>query len=257
MENQKVKITTAYNVEIEYFTASPWERILAYLIDAAIKVGYLILVSMVIFNGFNIDSYILIMLFFLPFVFYSLAFELFNNGKTVGKLALNLQVVSLTGKNTTTGQYIIRWFCRFLDFGIFTQGLGFISVVSTTQSQRIGDILANTTVITQKEREASRSNLARVKLPKGYTGIFKEVMQLEDHHIQTLKQVVFNVTPAKQKIQLAAAEHIMHLTGIPKTMPAKKYLKMIVYDYNYFQRLEELPPVKTPPPPPLSTTEEE
>ncbi len=239
MAEEKIKVTTAYNVEIEYFSATGWERTLAYLIDAVIKYGYIMLVSLTLFNGLNLNTYWLYLLLCLPAIFYSLILETFNNGKTVGKSAMKLQVVSLDGKNTTIGQYVTRWLLRFLDLLIFTPGLAFLSVTTTLKGQRIGDIVANTAVITQNERQAHRSNLSRVRLPKGYIGRYKEVLQLTDHHIQTIKQVIFNETQARQKIYMATADHIMFLTGIPKTMPSKKYLKMIVYDYNYFQRLEE------------------
>lgn len=239
MEENKIKVSTAYNVEIEYFTASAWERTLGFLIDLFIKIAYGILITVVFVTGLNVKSYWLYILLSLPYLFYSLMFEMFNNGKTVGKTVMKTQVVSLTGKNTTLGQYLIRWFARMIDFNLFTTGLAFISVVSTEKGQRIGDMLANTAVITQSDRKVSRSNLSRVKMPNGYIGKYREVLQLKDQHIQTLKQVIFNNTPASKKIQLAAAEHIMYLTGIPKSMPSKKYLKMIVYDYNYFQLLAE------------------
>ena len=236
MEDNKVKVTTAYNVEIEYHTASAWDRTLAYVIDLLIKYGYAALVSAVLFTGMNMFNIWLSILFALPFVFYSLIFELFNNGKTPGKSFLKLQVVSLTGKNTTTGQFIIRWFTRLLDF---TPSLGFIAVSVSLKGQRIGDSLANTCVITQKEPNAYIGKLSKVRIPKGYVGKYREALLLKEHEIQILKDSIFNYTPASHKVQLAAAARIMDVTGIPKRIPAKKYLKMIVYDYNYFQQLDE------------------
>ncbi len=239
MPGQKVTITTAYNVEIEYSVATVWDRIFAFFIDAVVKYGYVMLVGIIFFQRENEVAIWIYVLFCLPFFFYSLVFELFNNGKTIGKKAMNIQVVSLTGRNITTGQLVIRWFARLIDFFLFTSGLAFLSAVSSGKGQRIGDILAETTVISYNKHTLRQTRLSHVNLPKGYKGQYKEVMMLKDQDIQLLKEAVFNYTPASSKIQLAAAEHIMKLTGIPKMIKAKKYLKMIVYDYNYFQRLEE------------------
>jgi len=240
MEENVIKVTTAYNVEIEYSSANVWDRVLAYLLDSLIKGAYLSFVFALIFSAMGIFNGWVIGISLIPFLFYSLFFELFNNGKTPGKSIMKIQVVSLTGKNTTTGQIVLRWFARMLDFSLFSPGVAFLSVMASLKGQRVGDLLANTAVISHKEREAHRSTLSRVKIPAGYVGKYREVLRLKDHEISTLKAVIYNDTPAKHEIQSAAAERIMDYTGIPKVIPARMYLKMIIYDYNYFQRLDNI-----------------
>ena len=238
MEDNIVKVTTAYNVEIEYHTANVWDRVIAFIIDWLIKIGYLLLIFGVLLGGLGISNGWVIGAFSLPYLVYTLVFELFNEGKTPGKALMKVQVVSLTGRNMTSGQIITRWFARMIDFSLFTPGIAFLSSVSSMKGQRVGDVLANTTVITLKEREVNRSRFSRVKIPKGYVGKYRQVLSLKDHEVELIKHTIYNDTPAKHAIQLAAADRLMDFTGIPKLIPARKYLKMIVYDYNYFQRLD-------------------
>ncbi len=243
-----ISIETAYNVEFEYSIANVWDRVLAFLIDWLIKIGYLSIVFMLI--GTVLYEVIWIgILFILPWVFYSLMFEIFNQGQTPGKKAMQLRVVSLNGRNLETSQLVNRWLLRFLDFLIFSTGVAFLSAISTRKGQRLGDLAANTTVISLKEKEHI-SNVSKVKLPEGFIGKFPQCAQLKDEEIEFIKEVIRDKSDSSSKVQLALAEKLEDVLGIPKETKSKDYLKQIVYEYNYFQQLEE----GLISPPPISST---
>ena len=130
---------------------------LATCIDFIILGTYSIIISM-IFQGSTVATYMLI-LFVMGF--YHLAFEILNNGQSIGKKALGLRVVNLRGTTPTLQSYVLRWMFRLIDIGgsLGTLALGFVS--TTVNNQRIGDIIAQTLVIKLKsDKQTSLSELS-------------------------------------------------------------------------------------------------
>ena len=235
--SNKISIETAYNVEFEYNLSNIWDRVWAFLIDSLIKIGYLILIFLVFGRIVDDFPWILIALS-LPWLFYSLAFEILNNGQTPGKKAMNIQVVSLDGRNLTSGQLLNRWMLRFIDFLMFSTSIAFLAVTSTRKSQRLGDMAANTTVISLKDK-TSVSKTSKVKLPDGFEGKYPQTTKLKDEEVELIKQVIRDRTESGSKLRLAMAEKLSDYLGIPKEEKSKDYLKQVVYNYNYFIMLEE------------------
>ena len=69
------------------------------------------------------------------------------NGQSVGKRILKIKVISLDGSQPSIGQYFIRWLFRLVDFALTAQVGGLICVAVSKNKQRIGDIVAGTTLI--------------------------------------------------------------------------------------------------------------
>lgn len=235
--SQSITIETAYNVTVDYELASAWDRTWAYLIDQVILFGYVTLLVYFV-ASFNNPPFLIIIIGLLPFLFYSVVLETINNGKTIGKLAMGIQVVSLDGKNLRLGQTTSRWLMRFLDLWILSPSLAFLAVVSTEKAQRVGDMIADTSVIRLKQK-AAISKTSRLKLPDGFKGKHPQVRDLKEQDIELLKEVIRDKTPASFNLQKAAADHLSSLLQIVKEdISSKDYLKMIVYEYSYFQRLD-------------------
>lgn len=83
----------------------------------------------------------------LIFLGYPILFEAFNDGRSIGKVLLGIRVVSIDGSPETFLEAVIRNVVRFIDVlpGVYT--VGFIAVLATPRSQRIGDLAASTLVI--------------------------------------------------------------------------------------------------------------
>lgn len=69
-------------------------------------------------------------------------------GRTIGKLALGLRVVSLDGSPAGTGQVLLRTALRIVD-GILVYLVGFVCALATGRDRRarIGDLAAKTVVV--------------------------------------------------------------------------------------------------------------
>ena len=113
----KFQIETAQNIGIHQNVAGIGDRILAFLLDILIIVGYAILASFAI-AGLGMETgeqWVYYLIIGLPVFLYYLLWEIFNNGRTPGKAALEIRVVKLDGSRPRFSQHLIRWLLRLID----------------------------------------------------------------------------------------------------------------------------------------------
>ncbi len=140
---KNILINTSHNISIKYELASVMHRAMACGLDLVILVVYFIIAANLV--GFNtMVSYILVL--FIP-GFYHLFFEVFFDGQSPGKKLMKIRVVTLSGRKPTLEDYFLRWIFRSIEVTSSIGILAAINISSTEKNQRIGDILAETTVI--------------------------------------------------------------------------------------------------------------
>ncbi len=161
-------IETPERVPLHFALASIGNRFLACAIDHTIQVVTLIL----IFIGFTLlanysslgDQFsnapkwvkaILIVLVFLIFSGYFAFFEWIWNGQTPGKRWLKLRVIREDGRPVTFWEAAVRNLLRTLDMMPAPfYSIGLISVFISLSDQRVGDMVAGTVVVREREAEA-------------------------------------------------------------------------------------------------------
>lgn len=129
-------------------TAGLGSRILAYIVDLFIQsFGLGIIFVALIFSGVlgpeSTNPFMMIYLLFL-----GLYFILFEGkyGKTPGKMATNIRVVQGDGSDIGYVKSLVRNVLRIVDqFGLYL--LGMVIILLTEDSQRVGDLVANTIVV--------------------------------------------------------------------------------------------------------------
>ncbi len=145
---KNIEITTTQNVTIQYNLAGPMERILAFVIDAVVlTIGFFLLqLVFTIFaaSGADLLSYIIS---FPIIILYSLFFEQWNNGQSLGKKVMKIRVIRLDGEIVRFQDSMMRWMFRLLDIYGSLGGVAILSIISSQYSQRLGDLLANTVVV--------------------------------------------------------------------------------------------------------------
>lgn len=124
-------------------------RILAWGIDTLILLIYFMLVSFIAFS----NIFLFYFLVFFAISFYHLAFEILNNGQSPGKRILNIKVVTLHGRTPKPQDYFLRWIFRLLEITGCAGVIAILYISSTGKNQRIGDLLAQTTVIKLKNKQ--------------------------------------------------------------------------------------------------------
>lgn len=235
-----MKIITSHNVEINYSIASLQKRIKAYLIDILVKVIYITLLYIIILiaNIYTSPTFAIIF-FILPITFYSLLFEIFSDGQTIGKRRMNIQVTKLDGTQPSVGDYVLRWIACLLEFTLI-QGLAVVVFLSNYKGQRLGDILAGTTVI-DKEKEFSIEDTIlhnTMDFQTLYTPTFPAVKQFTNSDIEIIKKVLNTyIETSDEKIYLALSSKIKKVLEMdPETFVSTANIETMIKDYNYYQQ---------------------
>jgi len=161
-------IETPERVPLYFALASIGNRFLACAIDHAIQVVSLTLIfiaSLIVANVSSVEQSlsnapkwvhaIMILLLFLTFSGYFAFFEWAWSGQTPGKRWLKLRVIREDGRPITFWEASVRNLLRSFDMMPFPfYSIGLISVFSTTRDQRVGDMVAGTVVVREREAEA-------------------------------------------------------------------------------------------------------
>lgn len=235
--SDSVRIDTTQNVRISFELATLGDRIAAGIIDLAITIGYIIIVAYLAGNGVLPESTSFIVLFLLPVIFYHLLFETFNNGRSIGKMALKTRVIRLDGTEPSTGDFAIRWLLGLLEFNVGAGSLAVLVILLGGKGQRLGDMVAGTTVAKQKKRVTLEDTLFE-EVEEDYTVRYNNADQLDDGDIETIKAVIASF----EKTYSASTITLMHktrevikqklgLNGVEGN--DRDFLMQVVKDYNF------------------------
>ncbi len=255
-----IQIATPFNIDIEFEVAEFHKRLLAYLIDFILLITYMLSMLYLLFGGFRLGEGsigFVILVILLPMLFYTLLSELWLGGQTLGKKVLSIKVVSLDGGEPTLGQYLLRWFLRFYEWGfiIFTLfwhngfiGFGFlllggitsiIVMVISAKSQRLGDLVAGTVVVNTKSNLTVHDTIFQQVAQNDYKVTFPEVMKLSDRDINTIKGVITQARKSNSyEMCNRVAFKVQDVLKVPTDMYAIDFLEKILEDYNYLATRE-------------------
>lgn len=255
-----LQVKTSFNIDLQFETAPFHLRLFAWIIDL------ILLYVFMWFMGWAIDRQIsmerasefgLVELFMvIPFISYHVICELFMNGQSIGKKIFGIQVVSLTGQNASASQYLLRWLLRFIDFGFWWSFLffvssnillgsilligsltGFIVFVSSKYNQRIGDIVAGTTVVLKKLPYNLSDTIFQELDTKSYQITFPDVMRLSDKDINIINNILKQHYKSSIHTHLnTVANKIKSVLNISTDMEDDMFLETLMRDYNYLSR---------------------
>lgn len=233
-----IAITTSQNIDVEYDLASLGERIVGRILDWVLLIVYGLVILLVVIGSTGFGTYVeqngwLIVLFFLPILFYDLACELLFNGQSLGKKVMGIRVISLNGEQPTVGQYLIRWLFRLVDFS-FTSGLcALIMVAATEKRQRLGDMIAGTSLVKTKPRTSLHQTLFVPTEGPVYEATYPEVVQLSDRDMQFVKEVLINVRKSgNTMLALQTMNKIEQVLRITSKQEPVDFLYTVLADYN-------------------------
>lgn len=151
-------IITPEAVVLEFETASVGSRTIAILLDLLAQMMALGLLFSTVGTGLTAagETVAIIAVFVLSFLVifgYPVAMETFWDGRTLGKAALGLRVVTREGGPIRFRHAAIRTIFGLVDFYLFLGAVAVLTVILTRRNQRLGDLVAGTIVL--RERTAA------------------------------------------------------------------------------------------------------
>lgn len=156
-------IETPERVPLHFALASIGNRFLACAFDHALQtiaIALLYLIFTLVDFGSLRDApkWALALFIIMAFVIWSSYFVIFEwrwNGQTPGKRWLKLRVIREDGRPITFWEAAVRNLLRLFDMMPFPfYSIGLISVFISTRDQRVGDFVAGTVVVRERETEA-------------------------------------------------------------------------------------------------------
>jgi len=230
------QIETAQNVNIVQNVAGIGERILAFLVDIVIMGIYIILAS-ILFTNFDFSDDFAIIFFTavgLPLFLYHLLFEMFWNGKSPGKAVFKMRVVKLDGTKPSFSNYLIRWLLRLVDISLTSGAAALVTILLNGKGQRIGDLAAVTTVISEKPT-ISLANTILTDIPDSYRPTYSQVTVFSDSEMQTIKSVYKNAKyNGNHNVILKLAEKVEKILEIKAEGTPIRFIDTVIKDYNYY-----------------------
>lgn len=237
---ETIKVSTNQHIDIDYPVAGLGERVSARLIDLALFLVVIIAFTIALglsglLNGRDIGAYILLGIYIIGYVFYDLICEISLNGQSVGKRLLKIKVISLNGAQPTIGQYFIRWIFRIVDFLLASPVGGLVCVAVTENKQRIGDVVAGTTLI-KTEPRTKIEQIAFHPVEDNYIANFESSHLLTDRDVELIHEVIssYYKTHNPQLVYTLAEKVAKHLSITDKKgLNELDFLKTVVTDYSH------------------------
>lgn len=263
--DRRAGIVTPEAVVLEFETASVASRVLARLIDAAVLWAGLFMVALpmgLIFTGSGSETLGIIIIVVLGFVLvfgYWILMETLWHGRTVGKAALGLRVVTTEGAPVSFRHASIRAIVGVVDF--FLPPLGPVAVLSVLVSrtdQRLGDLAAGTIVL--RERSAGGPVMAlSLTEPAGRQELMSSlrVSPLTDGQYSVLRRFLLRahtLSPAaRERLANQISVGVESATRVerPSDLHPEWYLHAAGSAYQ--RRVSAAAPTPPPPPPPLGS----
>ena len=258
-----VKVSTNFNIELEFEIPAFHRRLIAWGIDLFIQIFYLIIAfklydSYLVKNGSSDAAENMPWVFriiLLPVIVYHIVSEISMNGQSIGKKLMGIRVVNENGGKASISQFLIRSLIRTSDymmliiiiysslFGIYAIWalllsillllLDIILIATSKKGQRLGDILAHTILLRTNATE-SMSGTVFLDVADNYRPSFPQIMQLSDKDMNAIKSILDTARKTGDyNLAEMASEKIKGHLKIESAISPFEFLDILLKDYNY------------------------
>ena len=260
MVGQAEQVVTGDAVVLDVAIAQLPVRALSALIDiAVIFVGYVAGVMLWASTLGDLDpalsGAVLVIFTVLTIVGYPLIFESATRGRTLGKMALGLRVVSDDGGPERFRQALFRALASVIEIWTFFGGPAVICSLLSSKGKRIGDVFAGTVVISERGPKlppppVMPPSLAWWASSLQLSGLGPEQAELARQFLSRASQLDPQIR--EQMAHRIAVEVVARVSPPPPPGVPPQYVLAAVLAERHRRELERLrpAPAQTPPPPP-------
>ncbi len=232
------QIHTAQNITIEQNLAGISKRIFAAVIDTLfLLLFYWFLIYLLskigVLDKFSTWSFISVLM--LPYFLYYPLFQYWNNGQTLGKQLMKIRVVKIDNSHPRIGDFLIRWVLRIFEVDMLP-GVAIIVILFNDKRQRLGDIAAKTTVISEEKKQKISHSIFE-ELEETYQPVFSQVANLKEKDIELIKTLFTEAKKQKNyKMMNEISGKLQEILQVqrPDQMTSKKFIDTVIKDFNYF-----------------------
>ncbi len=156
--DNRVSVETPEAVEFDLDLAGVIPRTGAWFVDGFLKMLILWGTAFAFFMLEEIGVGLIMLVMFVVMWLYNPLFEVFNQGRTPGKMIFDVRVVNRDG--TPVGWYgaIIRNLVRVVDLLPFGYTTGVVAMVMSGRFQRLGDLAGDTVVVYHRGAYSTRDS---------------------------------------------------------------------------------------------------
>ena len=209
---------------------------LAYLLDSIVILAYTISIYLLL-AALDLDFgdlWAIYLLVSLPAFLYYVLLETFWDGKTVGKFVMKTRVVKINGSKPSFANYFVRWILRIIDVVMTLGGLATLMILIKGNGQRIGDIAAGTTVISEKVKVSIDDTIMK-DLPLDYMPTYSQVTVFNDTDIQTVKNLYDEaIYKGNHNIVLNISARLQKVMQVETKETPINFIATVIKDYNYY-----------------------
>lgn len=236
----RLTITTPEGVELSLTLAGVGSRFIAAIVDAAVEAILLGALAVLIFttdgfgSGKNGAVAIYVVLVFVVFWGYDVAFEVLASGRTPGKRWNGLRVVRTGGQPIGFLASATRNLLRVVDWLPSLYLVGIVSIFASTKNQRLGDIVAGTVVM--RERRASTRSPAATPLVQPWQSASVgpwDVSAITADELVTVRSFLERrneiATGARHELAATIAARLRpKVAGVPDDIQGEPFLEQLV-----------------------------
>ena len=263
-------IATPENVTLSFELAGAGSRLVACLFDSILQAaGVAALVALVVGGlemfqslglGFFWGSAVFLALvgiaIFALLSGYYIFFETRWNGQTPGKKAMGLRVIRDGGLPIDFAAAVVRNLCRAADFLPAFYGAGLISILVSGESKRLGDYVAGTLVVKERQEgeiPSPQSEGLRPDYRFLAAAALRRISQVSRDQYQAAKRYLERARDLTPAVARPLAERIVApiaeaLGAQPPAADWAGFLAEVVtaYEHRVLRRLSALPAARLP-----------
>ncbi|AUZ06080.2 MULTISPECIES: RDD family protein [Vitreoscilla] len=233
-----IQVETPEAIDIQLRPASLYQRITAFSLDLLIRTVWFVLSTIALImladslsiiaddnNFWSVIVGLMLINLFVTTWLYFVLFEVFNKGRTPGKMVAHIRVLHDDGSPIGWSASMIRNLLRAFDSLPFGYAIGIVSILLTDKGQRFGDLFSSSIVVDEQVERRQKDWLTGLKNIEVITPPVALTRE-EQYSIVSFTERHLHISRARQQ---ELAEQLCYDLGLVSEQPIQTVLGMGKY----------------------------